>query len=689
MRVFSAQRRGQFRNGAGGTTTVSGNTLTFNPSASFNPGETIWTTITPSAQSTGGLGLARAQVYQFTTQVGGSGRGNFIAPDVNPNPSVSDGPQSVVLGDVDGDGDLDMLTVNSNSDNVSVRLNNGLGNFTTPATNPNPAVGDGPQDMVLGDVDGDGDLDLLTANYNSDNVSIRLNNGSGSFTAPATNPNPAVGDAPQSVALGDVDGDGDLDLLTANYRSANVSVRLNNGSGNFTAPTTNPNPSVSDGPRRVVLGDVDGDGDLDLLTANSNNSDNVSVRLNNGSGNFTAPTTNPNPPVGDSPFGIVLGDVDGDRDLDLLTANIYSNSVSVRLNNGTGSFTPPATNPNPGVGVTPSCVTLGDVDGDGDLDFIASNQSSNYVSVRLNNGSGNFTPPAINFNPGAGTIPSGVALGDLDGDGDLDMVVSNYGSDNVSVRLNQAAPPTITGFSASPNPVMAGQPVTFTATVGNVTGSYAYTLSSGAISSITGTSSTSAFSQSLTASGSGRQGFQLWVIGNQQLNTAITSLTVGSDTPPVATPNANQTALVGVPFSYTVNAFTSADPSNSLTYSASLEPANGLSFDPLTRIISGTPLGAVVSNVRITVTNVVGLESTTSFIIKAQAVSTLISVKTGYWEDPTTWNLNRLPTKSDAVIVDESHTVTLLGTGQAQTLIQRPNARLKLASSSTRLLIGF
>ena len=227
-------------------------------------------------------------------------------------------------------------------------LNDGSGNFTPHPTNPNPAVGSSPHSVAVGDVDGDGDLDLLTANYGSANVSVRLNDGSGNFTDHPTNPNPAVGDSPQSVALGDVDGDGDLDLLTANTGNDNVSVLLNDGSGNFTAPATNPTPPwvCFMAPYSVVLGDVDSDGDLDLLTANYGGNT-VSVLLNDGSGNFTAPATNPNPAVGNGPRSVALGDVDGDGDLDLLTANAFSDNVSVLLNDGAGNFTAHPTNPNP------------------------------------------------------------------------------------------------------------------------------------------------------------------------------------------------------------------------------------------------------------------------------------------------------------------------------------------------------
>ena len=458
LRLFSAQRGGLLVNGRGGSASVSGNTLVFNPATDFRPGETIFVTSTTAIQGTTGNRLSRGQVFQFTTGVGGPGRGNFMAPATNPEVAVGDAPYSVALGDVDGDGDLDLLSPSLSRGTVSIRLNNGAGSFTTPSYDE-VGVGGRPASVALGDVDGDGDLDLVTANSNSSTVSVRINFGGGIFSPLGNNSEVVVGGDPVSVALGDVDGDGDLDLLCAN-RSDNfpadialntVSVRLNDGSGNFMAPATNPEVGVGMNPFSVALGDLDGDGDLDFVTANTN-SNTVSVRRNDGAGNFTPPAPNGEVGVGGSPRSVALGDVDGDGDLDLVTANNGNGTVSVLLNNGGGSFSQPATNPNPGVVGNPYSVALGDVDGDGDLDFVTANPVAKAVSVRLNNGSGNFTPPATNSDPGVGSDPYSVALGDVDGDGDLDFVTANANSSTVSVRLNRPLLPlTLTGLSPARN----------------------------------------------------------------------------------------------------------------------------------------------------------------------------------------------------------------------------------------------
>jgi hypothetical protein len=256
------------------------------------------------------------------------------------------------VGDVDGDGDLDLLTANhgssaSSGNTVSVRLNGGnatgsnTGVFSSGSDTP---VGTTPQVLTLGDVDGDGDLDLLSSNFATSTVSVRLNGGNalGSGLGIFSNGSDVVvGASPIGVAVGDVDGDGDLDLLCANYAGGTVSVLLNGGDATGTNTGTFSNGStvtVGTSPINIAVADVDGDGDLDFLTASYLSTGTVSVRLNGGNasggglGTFSnGSTVN----VGSSPFNLTTGDVDGDGDLDLLTSNNGSGTVSVRLNGGT------------------------------------------------------------------------------------------------------------------------------------------------------------------------------------------------------------------------------------------------------------------------------------------------------------------------------------------------------------------
>ncbi|OUJ71093.1 hypothetical protein BXP70_22515 [Hymenobacter crusticola] len=436
LKVFSQQAGGK----KAGTATVSGNTLTFDPTTDFKAGEKVSATVTAAVQSSGGQNLAAGQVFQFTAAATG-GTASFFNQQVNLLGSNTAYP---VLGDVDGDGDLDVVS------GAGVRLNtDGLGTFGENQPLPTPAA----FALALGDVDADGDLDLLTVNNNAaGTVSVRLNNGSGSFSG---SQEVEVGSYPASLTLGDVDGDGDLDFLTANNPATNtssgsVSVRLNNGSGTFSGTQEVATSNRSS----TALGDVDGDGDLDLLLGiyNSSVTSVVQVRLNNGAGTFG---TGPTAPIDAAIYQLLLEDMDADGDLDMVAAHIVvptgipslisQGRVILYRNNGTGSFASGQvimSLSNPGR------ISLGDLDGDNDLDLLTTYTGFRFdpptVSIHLNNGTGTLTTVnAKPYNPGiANTV-----LGDVDNDGDLDFLTS-------TIFFNQNAP-TLTSVTPAAAPVGA------------------------------------------------------------------------------------------------------------------------------------------------------------------------------------------------------------------------------------------
>ena len=337
----------------------------------------------------------------------------------------------------------DFATANLNSNNVSIRLGDGSGGFTSPAT-PEVTVGTNPVSVAIGDLNGDGKQDFAAVNQGSNNVSIRLGDGSGGFASPAA-PEVTIGDFPNSVAIGDFNGDGMQDFAAVNRSSDNVSIRLGDGSGGFTSPAT-PEVSVFQGAFSVAIGDFNNDGIQDFATANSSLFQTVSIRLGDGSGGFTSPAT-PEVNVVDGPVSIAIGDFNGDGDQDFVTANLFGNTVSIRLGDGTGGFTSPAT-PELTVGISPFSVAIGDFNGDGMQDFVAANLGTNNVSIRLGDGSGGFTLPATPEIT-VGNIPYSVAIGDFNGDGIQDFAAANKTSSNVSIRLGTCTAPTPTATATA------------------------------------------------------------------------------------------------------------------------------------------------------------------------------------------------------------------------------------------------
>ncbi len=175
----------------------------------------------------------------------------------------------------------------------------------------------------------------------------------------------------------------------------------------------------------VSLGDVNGDGKADLAVANAM-SNSVSVRLGNGNGTFQNLQTFA---TGAGPFGMTLGDVNGDSQADFVVTNRTSNTVGVFLGNGSGLFPSQQTF---NTAALPLALALGDVNGDNQPDVAVANRNSNSVSVLLGNGGGTFLGQQT-FATGA--FPRSVALGDVNGDGKADLVLANQNGESVSVLL--------------------------------------------------------------------------------------------------------------------------------------------------------------------------------------------------------------------------------------------------------------
>jgi hypothetical protein len=283
------------------------------------------------------------------------------------------------------------------------------------------ATGTGPSVVAVGDFNGDGRMDVVTGNDDTANtVSVLLGSGNGTF---ATHVDYRVGSAPTGIAVGDFNGDGKLDIVVVyGFNLARVAVLLGNGDGTFKpfVPTT---AGVQGG--SIAVGDFNGDGKLDV--AISDNGGSVDIMLGNGDGTFKAPISYA---TAADPRMVIVADFNGDGKLDLATANADSETISVLLGNGDGTF---QTHKDNSTAIAASCISLaaGALRDDKGKDIVAGCQSEGKVVVLLSNGNGTFKAAK------AYPVPAGVddvALGDFNGDGKLDVAVSNGGTyDMVSI----------------------------------------------------------------------------------------------------------------------------------------------------------------------------------------------------------------------------------------------------------------
>jgi len=334
---------------------------------------------------------------------------------------------ALVLGDLNGDGILDLVTAGDSGPGMAtVRLGTGNGLFGTATSYATESQRS--SDLALGDLNGDGILDLVTAGDSGPGMAtVRLGTGDGTFGTATSYGAESSGSF--ALSLGDLNGDGILDLVTGGYgASGTVTVRLGAGDGSFGGTTTYGTSSVNG----ISLGDLNGDDILDLVTTEGGA---VAIRLGNGSGSFGASTTYSASTAAD----VTLGDLNGDGIFDIVTAGGVGGGVAtVALGNGNGSFG--ATTSYVTEDTFSTSVTLGDLNGDGILDLVTAGYGGGYGSgtgfftVRLGTGSGSFGM-ATSYETQSSYIGSSldVTLGDLNGDGVLDLVSAEYGF--VTTRL--------------------------------------------------------------------------------------------------------------------------------------------------------------------------------------------------------------------------------------------------------------
>ena len=340
--------------------------------------------------------------------------------------SGSEAVAAVAAGDVDDDGDLDLAVGNDNQ-RSAIYLNDGAGTFP-----PGRTFGSGKARAVaVGDLNGDGRLDVIAAE-SSTGIKIYLGSGAGQLDAghllPVSKGNPV------SLAVADVNGDRKLDLIVG-YSLGPAAVYLNDGHADFPGE-----PSYFGLPNAWALatGDMDGNGSLDIVAGYNNNGPSGGqnyIYLNDGQGHFGWQG-------GERKLGhsgrntqsVAVGDLNGDGALDVVVGNYGYRGPKFRtkgepnfvyLNDGAGNFDGPNSERRlAGDPDNTKSVALGDMNGDGSLDIIVGNSGDDGTQdfVYFNDGSGRF-PLSRNLGTAKGTM--GQVLADMNGDGTLDVIAAH------------------------------------------------------------------------------------------------------------------------------------------------------------------------------------------------------------------------------------------------------------------------
>jgi hypothetical protein len=367
----------------------------------------------------------------------GAGGGGFLNADPSLTSGTGSGPTAVVAGDFNGDGHLDLAVLDRQSGEISLFLGDGHGHFTQVGS---VSAGNAPTGLAVADVNGDGIPDLLVGNQFGD-VLVLLGNGDGTFQPYRRT------DGQIALAVADLTGNGKPDFIFADPGLDRITVQYPQAGQTFSQ-------GRGDGllaPGAVTVADLNGDGIPDLVVANSG-ANNVLVYLGLGNGQFGPAQSFF---VGTDPVGVTVADLNGDGIPDLVVANEGSNDVSVLVGQRRGIGWTLVPGPRLRAGAGPVSTTVRDVTGNGIPDIVVANSQSNnvYVLPGVGNGFFNDQQPLV-FN--TGLDPQQALVGDFTGDGRLDLVSVNAGSNDLTFFRDFGTGISIASGGETPVAALAG-----------------------------------------------------------------------------------------------------------------------------------------------------------------------------------------------------------------------------------------
>ena len=335
-------------------------------------------------------------------------------------------PYAAVIGDFNHDNQLDIGVVNYGTNELLILIKYSTVYTATQTRFPVGRNSD-PQSLAIGDFNNDACLDIVVPQYTADGIAILLGDGNGSF---ATNISYTItsGSGPYSICTGDYNNDNNTDIAVANYGSSTIGILFGYGNGSLSSMITY-STGYQTFPIFITTDDFNNDNILDLVVANFR-IDNVGVFLGYRNGtfaNFVTYSTG----IGSDPTAITIGDFNNDTHLDLAVANSENSNIGILFGNGDGTFDKVITY-STGFESHPDSIVSGDLNNDHLLDIIIADSSSDYVAVLYGSLNGIFNKPIL-YTDASFANPSGLALGDVNYDNNLDIIITNFGTDNVAI----------------------------------------------------------------------------------------------------------------------------------------------------------------------------------------------------------------------------------------------------------------
>merc|ERR1740124_1432558 len=366
-----------------------------------------------------------SSAIQIEILMNGGGKGRYETKTL-PNEKYF-GSSAVILEDLNGDGILDMVIGNTiESNEVFMSNNKGTYDVTDLLDSTHYTTS-----LAVGDFNNDGRFDLVVGNY--DNIQLYTDNGNNNYVPKTISvfDEGARDTEISSIAIGHLDGDEFLDIVIGTVGSENL-ILYNNPLQSF---DIRPLPGGMEGQTKAIaLGDFDGNDQLDITIGNEI-SENM-VLLNNGTRTFNISYV-----FDDSSTScIALGDLNNDTKLDIVVGNDLTDNNTLWLNNGDGTFTgsplPRLDNEN---NIEASSIALGDLNGDGIVDIVIGNNKGKNLLLQKRKDGENFHVKSLEAESSNQEFKSLIVLGDVNGDGVIDIVIAN--KDSTSQVMFQSSCP--------------------------------------------------------------------------------------------------------------------------------------------------------------------------------------------------------------------------------------------------------
>jgi hypothetical protein len=401
-----------------GSVVVNLGTITFTPTVPFFAGEWVTVSMSKGITNIDAEHLAKGYVWNFWTATADGS----LTLSYDTRVSCRVGAETLVqvygsyAGDINEDGWSDMVAPCEVSNDARVFLNNS-GSYAAPATKVSLVNGSVPSPNEGADFDNDGHIDLVVGNTGGDDASLLFGDGNGNFPAERKT-SVTCGNTVRGVGVGDFNGDGWDDFVTANRfangNHGNLSIVLNNGDGTFAAAVTKETGSEDE--YTIAIADANNDGIQDIFCGTFASVYKMVLLLGDGNGGFTVSAT---VNEGGSAWQSVVGDFNNDGNVDVASCNSNLDQIGLLLGNGSGGFTGAVTL------ITcddfPLAIDAGDIDGDGDLELVTSCYMAGKWNIFQNTGGVFGNKKTLPTGAPSAAAGSCAVLHDRDNDGDLDI----------------------------------------------------------------------------------------------------------------------------------------------------------------------------------------------------------------------------------------------------------------------------